>query len=644
MYWRGKKIVDMSREFLDSNGAERFASAEIKTPDVSSFFSSTDDSVTSKRVLERLADTSMCSQKGLVQQFDSSIGAAACLMPFGGQTQLTPADCMAAKIPLVSGETSTCTFMSYAYNPKLAKLSPFHSAMYAVLESVAKIVAGGGDYKKIYFTFQEYFEKLGSDPSRWGKPLAALLGAYYAQIQLDRASIGGKDSMSGSFNDIDVPPALVSFAVSVGNSKNVISPEFKRAGHDLILIEIDRDSNYIPDFQQARISYEQIHKLIKDERVCSARSIGANGLIGSIIQSFGNNIGLEIATGFDLYTPRIGSILLEVASARSISFDKNVHYEVIGRTISDDKFVCDNCEVPIDESVKAWSFTLSDVFPEGDANACKPIFYKNTEKRLHYPKHITKPNVVIPVFPGTNGEYDSARAFEKAGAKVNIVVMRNLTKEHIEASIDELSEFINRSQILMIPGGFSAGDEPDGSAKYISAALRNPHISEAIMNLISKRDGLILGICNGFQALIKLGLVPYGEIRVMTPESPTLTYNISGKHISIMVKTRISSNISPWLADFNVGNEHIIPISHGEGRLVAPESVLEKLAANGQIATQYVENVNGSALSIEGITSPDGRIFGKMGHSERIISADTAKNIYGNKIQDIFKNGVAYFK
>ena len=639
MYWRGKKIVDMSREFLNSNGAPRKSSAKINTPDVSGFFSSANKNVTVKDALSSL---SLCSRQGLVERFDSTIGAGTVLLPFGGKSQLTPVDCMVSKIPILRGETDACTFMSYAYNSELAKLSPFHSACYAVLESVAKIVASGGDWRRIYFTFQEVFEKLGNDPLRWGKPLAALLGAYFAQIQLERAAIGGKDSMSGSYITenfrIDVPPTLVSFAVAVGKADNVISPEFKQPGNNLVLVEIPRDENNLPDFNTAKTSFDNIHKAILEGQVLSAHSLGANGLVSSIIQCFGNDIGIQINKNEDLFTPCIGSILLEVPFGKSLGFGR-----VIGQTTSEKVFTHKDYSITLKDAIKTWNTPLLEVFPLEKPVKSEPLTCHTPNIVKYSGIKCARPNVFVPVFPGTNCEYDSVRAFERAGATTEIVVMRNLSKLHIEQSIEKMAKAIDNSQIIMLSGGFSASDEPDGSAKYIAAVLRTPRLSEAIHRLLNERNGLILGICNGFQALIKLGLVPYGEIRPITEEYPTLTYNSIGRHISKMVNTRITSNLSPWLTNMKIGEEYIIPISHGEGRFVAPQKVLDELLKNGQIATQYIDNPNGSYWAIEGITSPDGRIFGKMGHNER-VGVNIAKNITGNKEQNIFKNGVKYFQ
>ena len=639
MYWRGQKIVDMHRTFLNSNGAPRKASASISTPSVLSYF--TNPPIADFK--SKLTSLNFCSQKGLVERFDSTIGTGTILLPFGGKNQLTPPNCMVAKIPVENGETSTCSFMSYAYCPELSSTSPFHGAAYAVLESIAKIVASGGDWRTTYLTFQEFFERLGDEPARWGKPLAALLGAYHAQISLGRAAIGGKDSMSGSYitdeGRIDVPPTLISFAVGYGNAEHVVSPEFKRTAHDLLLVETPRDANGLPDWEAAKENFDAIHELIKDQRVYSASALGSHGLFSAIVQCFGNDVGVQIDGAENLYTPRIGDILLEVASCKSITLGR-----VIGNTTCESTFSHGTQNIELEQAKKLWSKPLADVFPL-EKTTTAPFVEYHAPRIIQSKASFASPRVFIPVFPGTNCEYDSSRAFALAGGTPEVVVMQNRTASHIEQTIEKMAKTIDNSQIIMLPGGFSASDEPDGSAKYIVALLRNPRIAESIMNLLDNRDGLILGICNGFQALIKSGLLPLGRITEMTIGSPTLTYNTIGRHISKMVTTRICSNLSPWLKNMRPGEEHIIPISHGEGRLVAHKAVLKELQKTGQIATQYVEIPNGSDWGVEGITSPDGRIFGKMAHSERTIGEHLAKNIPNAELrsQNIFKNGVEYY-
>ncbi|MCL1822963.1 MAG: phosphoribosylformylglycinamidine synthase [Oscillospiraceae bacterium] len=623
-------IVNLSREFLNTNGAKRKASAKIENPDVSAFFNPAQNCT----LKERLSALDLCSQKGLVERFDSSIGANTILMPFGGKNQTTPIQAMAAKIPVLHGETNTSTLMAYSYNPYLSEISPFHGAVYAVLESAAKITAAGGDFKKIYLTFQEYFEQPVNNPLRWGKPLAALLGAYHAQMKFGLAAIGGKDSMSGSYADLDVPPALISFAACPADARVIISGEFKKANHKLFLLEIPC-YDYLPDFEAAAKLYGEVHEQICSGKVYSAYALGAAGICEAVKMCFGNDIGIEFTTGLDLYKPRFGSLVLEAADDFDCSSAR-----LIGKT-TEKKAVN---EFPLEELRQAWEAPLADIFPVfiTEKPASHEKFSERNQKRPLI--RTAKPRVLIPVFPGTNCEYDSARAFEKHGAAAEILIINNMSSADIEQSVQGLIKSINNSQIVMLPGGFSAGDEPDGSAKFIATAFRNPRVKEAIHNLLNQRDGLMLGICNGFQALIKLGLVPYGEIREPVDIIPTLTYNTIGRHISCMAQTEIVSVLSPWLMHHEAGERHIIPVSHGEGRFIAPVEMIEELSKNGQIATQYVEiNPNGSISAVEGITSPDGRVFGKMGHSER-FGVNVAKNIIGDKEQKIFQAGVDYFK
>ena len=624
MKWDGEDIVNLSREFLNSNGASKEAKVIAVSADVSKYFEPR-----KVNLLNTLSDLACCSRKGMVERFDGSIGAGSVLMPFGGESALTPTQSMAAKLPVLQGETNTVTIMSYGYSPTLASVSEFHGAVYAVVESASKIVAAGGDYKDIYFTFQEYFEKLGADPKKWGKPFKALLGAYYAQIELGLAAIGGKDSMSGSYLDLNVPPTLVSFAIAPGDARNIISPEFKQAGRRVVVLDVTRDSDNLPNFADLKKTYETIHEQIEAGKVYSGFVLGEAGLVECVKMCFGNNIGLEAELDS---TPAFGSIVLEVADDCGIG-------RVIGRTIEEPTVN----GIPISEIVSVWEAPLEGVFPTKVSEFEYDEFSYSKRSTVSAKGKIAKPSVLIPVFPGTNCEYDSARAFEKAGAKAEIFVVKNRSRADIEESIEGLVRHINESQIIMLPGGFSAGDEPDGSAKFIVAAFRNAKVKEAVEKLLNNRDGLMLGICNGFQALIKLGLVPYGKIIQTDEDSPTLTYNTIGRHISAMVKTRVASVLSPWMMYEDVGTEHVIPISHGEGRFVASEQVIRELAANGQIATQYVGgSPNGSMFGIEGITSADGRVFGKMGHSER-CGDNIAKNVPGNKIQTIFKAGVDYF-
>jgi len=603
--------------------------------------------------LETLADLNVCSQKGLCEKFDSTIGAGSVLMPFGGKYQLTPADGMAAKVPVLEGETNSATVMTFGYNPIISKWSPYHGSTYAIVESVSKAVALGADYKTIYLTFQEYFERLGTDPKRWGKPFAALLGAYKTQLALGIAAIGGKDSMSGSFNELDVPPTLTSFAVAPMKADKVVSQELKKSGSKLVMFSVKRDENDLPKFDELKAMYDAIHKLVSEGKVLSASTVKGFGLAETVSKmAFGNKIGVKLydnVTNDMLFYAPIGSIVLEV--------ENEVEGAVtIGETTTGSKLTACGVEISLDEAIATWTKPLEKVFPTkaGDFTA-EPETYSYDKRTITVATDkFAKPRVFIPVFPGTNCEYDTARVFERAGAVADVFVVRNLTGEDVAYSLAEMKKRIDNSQIVMIPGGFSGGDEPEGSGKFIATAFRNPQVKDAVMNMLKNRDGLMLGICNGFQALIKLGLVPYGEIRDMDDNSPTLTFNTIGRHISRMVYTRIASNKSPWLANVNTGDMHTIAVSHGEGRFVASPEIIAQLAANGQIATQYVNpqgiatydidwNPNGSMAAIEGITSPDGRILGKMGHSER-LGQNIAGNVPGNKDQKIFEAGVNYFK
>jgi len=659
MFWRDKSIVDLSRDFLNTNGAVQNTDVFVKMP-IRKQKNNVKIVDLKKQWLDNLKDINVACQKGLVERFDSTIGAGTVLMPFGGKKQLTPAEVMAAKIPVLDGETTTATLMSFGYNPKIAKWSPFHSAVYAVVESISKIVAAGGNYSSVRLTFQEYFERLGKDAQKWGKPFAALLGSLLAQIKLGTAAIGGKDSMSGTFKDINVPPTLVSFAVDVTKVDNIISPEFKKSGSLIIKLITDYDEYDLPDFDKLILNYKKINELIKNKKIISVHTIGFGGISAAVTKmSFGNYIGADINEN-DLFSENYGSFILEVdADKLEIgNLFSGLNYAVIGHTTNKSEIKVNDISISISEAQKAWFSTLEKVFPtmyfnkfENKNINIKPfnIVNKKTSGR-----GIAFPRVLIPVFPGSNCEYDTKKAFEKAGAVVENLVITNLKIKWLEESIDKMAKMIDNSQIIMIPGGFSAGDEPEGSGKFIAAVFRNPKIKEAVMNLIKNRDGLILGICNGFQALIKLGLVPYGEIRDMNEDSPTLTFNTIGRHISCLSNTKIVSNKSPWLWGTNSGDIHKIAFSHGEGRFVANKDIINNLTENNQIATQYVDddgnascdikfNPNGSIYAIEGITSPDGHIFGKMGHSERIGNG-IYKNVPGNKDQKIFESGVNYFK
>lgn len=663
MTWRGEKIVDLSREFLNSNGAKQRIDIEVSAPNEQTYFDKYND-IKVENIIEKwvanLQNLNRCSQMGLVERFDSTIGANTVLMPFGGKYQLTPAEGMAAKLPLLDGDTTTGTLMSYGYNPEISTWSPFHGAVFAVVESVAKIAAMGGDYSKVRLTLQEYFEKLGKDAKRWGKPLSALLGAYYAQVKLGTAAIGGKDSMSGSFMELDVPPTLVSFAVDTVNVNKVVSNEFKAAGNKVVILTLGLDENYLPDFKELDKIYSRVHKLANDNMILSASSVREGGIAEIINKmAFGNMIGFDFQKGIDvatLFKPKYGSIILELPDNTDMETTfGGLNFTVLGSTTGLPEININGTKIALDMLLKKWQEPLERVFTSKVKKTEKtPVDYKFEAKlKITSSAKVSKPRVFIPVFPGTNCEYDTRKVFQNAGAVVETLVIRNMTQKDIDESINEMKKLINNSQIIMIPGGFSAGDEPEGSGKFIATAFRNPIVSEAVMNLLKMRDGLVMGICNGFQALIKLGLVPFGEIRGIDENCPTLTFNTIGRHQSRLVTTKISSNLSPWLNNVKVGDVHTIAISHGEGRFTANEEVLKSLAANGQIATQYVDlsgkptfdiefNPNGSVDAIEGITSPDGRVFGKMGHSER-IGSNLYRNVPGEKDQKLFRAGVEYF-
>ena len=663
LVWRGKEIVNISRAFLDTNGAHQETTVEVEIPNKEGnlFEERPDVADVKAKWLETLADLNVCSQKGLVEMFDGSIGAGSVFMPYGGKYQLTETQSMVAKVPVQNGKTDTVTMMSYGFDPYLSSWSPYHGAAYAVTESVARIVATGGDYKKIRFTFQEYFRRMTEDPKRWSQPFAALLGAYAAQMGFGLPSIGGKDSMSGTFNDIDVPPTLVSFAVDVAKIQDVITPELKKAGNKLVWLRAPKDQYDLPDYAGIMDQYEKLHKDMQDGKVVSAYALDRHGIAAAVAKmAFGNGMGVKIEHNLDprdFFAPGFGDIILEVPADKV--GELSITYTVIGEVTGDGNFSYGNTVITVAEAENAWKGTLEKVFKtvssENDKEAA------DREEKLYHADSIyvcknkvAKPRVFIPVFPGTNCEYDSTRAFERAGAEVDVKVFKNLTAEDIHDSVELFEKSIDQAQIIMFPGGFSAGDEPDGSAKFFATAFQNAKIKEAVMKLINERDGLALGICNGFQALIKLGLVPYGEICGQKADSPTLTFNTIGRHISKMVYTKVVSNKSPWLQKAQLGGVYCNPASHGEGRFVANDEWLEKLFANGQVATQYVTpdgqlsvdeewNVNGSYMNIEGITSPDGRILGKMAHSER-RGDGVAINIYGEQDIQIFESGVEYFK
>ena len=665
MYWREKCILDISRDFLNTNGAQQFAKAFAADPKfVAQSSGDLSDILKENRTREQLlTDLNCCSKKGLTEMFDSTIGAATVLMPLGGRYQLSPAAGMAAKLPVTRGETDTATIMSYGFDPELAMRSPFHGALYAVVDSVTKIAAMGGDYRNIRLTFQEYFEKLGEEPQRWGKPMAALLGALRVQKELEIPAIGGKDSMSGTFMDIDVPPTLASFAITTIDAGEVLSTEFKYAGSHLVAVTAPIDKDGVIDFDIYRNNLLKIRELAARGKILAADAIGRGGLYMTLVRmAVGNRIGVDVKVEGDILSPMFGSLVIEIPAGERIDrLMSGSVYTVLGSTTAGRNITVNGKSEDIKELTKRWQEPLEGVFPvrtpdfrdsSDDTPVEQPVYIqRNTSGPA---VRIAKPRVVIPAFPGTNCEMDSARAFRKAGAEADIHIIRNQTTAQLEESIRQLEQKIRSSQIIMIPGGFSGGDEPDGSAKFITAVFRNPGISDAVSDLLENRDGLMLGICNGFQALIKLGLVPEGKIVDGTENSPTLTYNKIGRHASCLVRTGITSVKSPWLAGVNVGDVFTIPVSHGEGRFIASGDVLEKLKANGQIATQYVDfdgnpsmdiafNPNGSVMAIEGITSPDGRVLGKMGHSER-IGHNVHKNVLGDKDQKIFESGVKYFK
>ena len=659
--WRGKEIVNLSRAFLDTNGAHQETTVTVEIP------SRKDTILTREEVknvkakwLETLKDLNVCSQKGLVEMFDGSIGAASVFMPHGGKYQLTETQVMVAKLPVLTGDCDTVTMMSYGFDPYLSTWSPYHGAIYAVTESVAKIVAAGGDYSKIRFTFQEYFRRMTEDPTRWSQPFAALLGAYNAQLGFGLPSIGGKDSMSGTFEDIDVPPTLVSFAVDVATEKDIITPELKAAGNKLVWMQIPTDEYDVPEYAKVMDAYGKFTDDIRNGKIVSAYALDRHGIVSAVSKmAFGNRMGVTICDSVDakdLFAPAFGDIIAEVPADKVDTL--TIPYTVIGEVNADAVFAYKDVKLTEADAEAAWKEPLEKVFPtnsgaEGQEEAVKSDVYKASD--IHICTHkIAQPTVFIPVFPGTNCEFDSAKAFERAGAKTIVKVFRNQNAADIVDSVDVFEKAIAQSQIIMFPGGFSAGDEPDGSAKFFATAFQNAKMKEAVEKLLNERDGLVLGVCNGFQALVKLGLVPNGAVTGQNTDAPTLTYNTIGRHISKMVYTKVVSNKSPWLAQAELGGVYTNPASHGEGRFVANEEWLKKLFANGQVATQYCDpegnvtmneewNVNGSYCAIEGITSPDGRVFGKMAHSER-SDRSVAMNIYGEQDLKIFESGVAYFK
>ncbi|MBQ9473531.1 MAG: phosphoribosylformylglycinamidine synthase [Bacteroidales bacterium] len=667
MTWRGKTIVDLSRRFIDTNGAHQESTVAIAMPANQEHATTT---VSGNNIKERwlgtLADLNVCSQKGLVEMFDSTVGAGSVVMPYGGKHQLTPTQSMIGKLPVLKGDCDAVSIMAYGLDPYTLAWSPFHGAVWSIVNSVAKIAAAGGDVSKVRLTFQEYFKKLGTDPYRWGEPTAALLGAYYTQKALQLPAIGGKDSMSGTFNDIDVPPTLCSFAVGMSDLAHVVTPELKNAGNKLYVLGLKVDLFGMPDIDHAKQQYAELRKAIEAGSVVSTYVIGAGGIVEALSKmAFGNKLGVQITNatlaaklqnGYQLHDfTKYGNIVLEVKPNASLLPSNCTE---IGIVHNEPVISVNNECISLDEALSAWQRPLEEVFPTKSSGVAGKSSLSIGPSKSSVPyicRHkVAKPRVFIPAFPGTNCEYDSARTWDRAGAESHIVVFRNQNGSQIEESVKTYVDEIKQSQIVMLPGGFSAGDEPDGSAKFITSVFRNAMISEAVMDLLNNRDGLMLGICNGFQALVKLGLVPYGEIREQTANAPTLTFNTIGRHQSMMARTRIASTMSPWLQQVERGSCHTIPISHGEGRFVASDEVVAQLFANNQVATQYVDldgnptmeepfNMNGSTMAIEGITSPDGRVLGKMGHSER-RSRGTALNIPGNDDERIFESGVAYFK
>ncbi|CUX48403.1 phosphoribosylformylglycinamidine synthase [Clostridium sp. C105KSO13] len=659
MVWQGKEIVNISHTFLDTNGAHRETDVEVEIPSrISSLLIKEQIENVREKWLSVLGDLNVCSQKGLVEMFDSSIGAGSVLMPYGGKYQLTKSQTMVAKVPVLKGETDSVSMMSYGFDPYLSGWSPYHGAIYAITESVAKIVASGGDYRKIHFTFQEYFRRMTADPKRWSQPFAALLGAYDAQLGFGLAAIGGKDSMSGTFQDRDVPPTLVSFAVAMAKDKEIITPELKKTGNKLIWMKTPKNEYDIPVYSQLKDQYDLFYKDIHSGRIVSAYALDRYGVIAAVSKmAFGNGVGLRIEADIkadELFAPAFGDLVAEVPADKACEL--RIPCTVIGEVTADQIFHYGDTAIPLEEAKNAWTQTLENVFATKSSSDCKEVIEENLyqTENIHICGHqIGQPSVFIPVFPGTNCEYDSQKAFERAGASVTTKVFRNMSASDIRESVEVFEREISKAQIIMFPGGFSAGDEPDGSAKFFATAFQNAKIKEAVEKLIHERDGLVLGICNGFQALIKLGLVPHGCIVEQTEESPTLTYNTIGRHISKMVYTKVISNKSPWLWGAEVGKVYTSPVSHGEGRFVAGEKCMDQLFSNGQAATQYCDidgvvsmneewNVNGSYRAIESITSPDGRVLGKMAHAER-RGDSVAINIYGEQDMKIFESGVKYF-
>ena len=660
MHWRGQNIVNITRAFLDTNGVTQRRKAFVTAPEDKDFFTAPEVTDVAKTWLDTMGTLNIASEQGLAERFDSTIGARTVLMPFGGKYQKTPVEGMVAKIPVMNGKTTTASIFTHGYDPDLAIWSPFHGALYAVVQSIAKLVALGGDRKKVYLTMQEFFQSLGTNEKAWGQPVSALLGAYIAQKEMGVAAIGGKDSMSGTFENLTVPPTLVSFAIVPEHTKNIISPEFKQPGNAVLLFDLPRDGEGVPDFDAFKANCDFLHEAVVAGKVKAMHAVGQGGVAAAIAQmAFGNGLGVEIDSSFsaqELFNLRYGAIIVETTTDNAVEWVRRDNVRRIGLTRGNGLMEIGGVKIALADLQKAWEEPLNGVFPikseSGEGDAELPLFTTYGPRRS---ESFGKPRVFIPVCPGTNCEYDSAEAFERAGAVADVMVLRNNTAQDLAESIDEMAKRIAQAQIIMFPGGFSAGDEPEGSGKFIATLFRNPALTEALESLLYQHDGLALGICNGFQALIKLGLLPYGHVQPLKADSPTLTYNTIGRHLSRMVDTKVVSVMSPWFSNVKAGDVHTVAISHGEGRFVASPEQIRELAAKGQIATQYVDlsgkatydseyNPNQSVLAVEGITSPDGRVLGKMAHTERFSADDIFENISGNKLQPIFAAGVAYFK
>ena len=660
MHWRDQNVVNITRAFLDTNGVTQHRKAVVVAPEDKDFFKAPEVKDVAKTWLDTMGTLNIASEQGLAERFDSTIGARTVLMPFGGKYQKTPVEGMVAKIPVEHGNTTTASIFTHGYDPDLAIWSPFHGALYAVIQSIAKLVALGGDRKKVYLTMQEFFQSLGTNEKAWGQPVSALLGAFTAQQVMEVAAIGGKDSMSGTFENLTVPPTLVSFAIAPEHTENIISPEFKVADDAVLLFDLPRDGEEMPDFDTFKAHCDFLHQAVLDGKVKAMHAVGQGGIAAAVAQmAFGNGIGFAVDKAFaaqELFNLRYGSILVETDAATAAAWAGRDHVSLVGKTTAAADVTVDGVTISLKDLQNAWEKPLSHVFPikseSGTGDAELPLFTTYGPRRS---EAFGTPRVFIPVCPGTNCEYDSAAAFERAGATTDVMVLRNNTPQDLAESIDEMAKRIAKAQIIMFPGGFSAGDEPEGSGKFIATLFRNPVLSEALETLLYQRDGLALGICNGFQALIKLGLLPYGHVQPLKADSPTLTYNTIGRHLSRMVETKVVSVMSPWFSGCKAGDVHTVAISHGEGRFVATPEQIRELAAKGQIATQYVDlsgkatydseyNPNQSVLAVEGITSPDGRVLGKMAHTERFSAEDVFQNIAGNKLQPIFKSGVEYFK